>query len=527
MNILVSCNDNANIEPLSNRTAVMIMRRLRSHAMWRPSPRVRSWLAIGTVLSTLFISALAHRSAGLTLPLPWNDETTFLWPAIHFAQQNTLLSPELNADRPLMWMPPGYMLILGLIFKIIPFSFVFVRWLSWGFMALAYVMLILWMRRYRSFWAALLFLSLFWLNSTFACAGNVARMDGLLLLLVTAGYLLCAHQAFWKGLPLLACSLLVHPNGIYFFGAALVAVLLQSAPWRRPTQSEKGLIVLAILAWVAYGLYVHLNWEGFQNDMAMQFSRKKDWNPLALLLRWPTCGYMTLYAMIGLVASVKFRRYLLPIAFGFSSYFISVTGHEMWYLFFLQLGMLVLGWLTIAAADRLVQKRWRHPSIRYASGALLGVVFLCFFYLDGMVEGPRGYFRELAWGWGMHTESEVKYFTEQDRTSIWKAIQDRLPSGSAGIKVQFIPSADQFLYFDMFGPKIQPFTPHFTVQKPDMWVVHESRYIPPWVAKASEHIQPRSHLLYTRDETERWYWVAPAENIGAPEKAGASNVSAR
>ena len=471
--------------------------------------RLQSGILIGIAFFTLMFSAFVHYSAGLTLPVPWSDETSFLWPTLNFAQHNTFFAPELNPDRAILWMPPGYMLILGLFLKIFPFSLLIVRWISWAFLALAYVALIFWVRRYRLAGIAILFLSLFWLNGAYVCAGNIARMDGLLLFLVTLGFLLCARGETWKGLPLLACTVLVHPNGLYFFAAAVGATIFQPIQWQRPTKTDYGLISFSLLALGAYALYVYFHWADFLNDMAMQFSRKAERNPASLLLQWPTLGYLSLYTLAGIVALLKFRRYLFPVAFGLSSYFLFIIGCEMWYEIYLQLGLLILAWLSLVATDGILNKLRVYPQICHLFVGFMCIPLLIFFYRNGWVEGPSGYFRDLSFGWGMHMEksSEVRYFTEQDRTSIWMAIRSKIPAGSTGIKLGFIPSADQFLYFDKYAPPIRLFSPHFTTNKPDAWVVHESRHIPQWVAKASEHIQPRTDLLHERNDTERWYWV--------------------
>ena len=471
--------------------------------------RIQGSILVSIILSTLSLSAFVHYLAGLTLPVPWSDETSFLWPAINFAQQNTFLAPELNPDRAILWMPPGYMLVLGLLLKIIPFSIIFVRWMSWIFLSFAYILIILWIRRYRLAGIAILLLSLFWLNGAFVCAGNIARMDGLLLFLVTLGFFLCARGDLWKGLPLLACSVLVHPNGIYFFAGAVGATLFQPIQWKRPSRADFGFILTGLLAWGAYGFYVYSQWPDFSSDMAMQFSRKADRDPLSLLLQWPTLGYLSLYATIGFVTLLKYRRYLFPVTFGFCAFFLSIIGHEMWYEIYLQLGFLFLAWLSLAAIDCRLQRLRLYSQFRIPLAGLLVIPLLIFFYRNGWVEGPSGYFHDLSWGWGMHTEeNEVRYFTEEDQTAIWMAIRKKNPTGLTEIKLGFSPSsADQFLFFEKYSPQIRPFSPHFTTNKPDAWVVHESRHIPQWVAAKSKHVQHRTDLLYERSGTERWYWV--------------------
>src|SRR5258706_521821 len=85
----------------------------------------------------LFVVAMfaRHLAVGVAFPIPWPDESLFLWPAIAFAKSTALFSPELNPHRDVFWMPPGYAIIIGTLFKITGASLVIARWFAFAYVA--------------------------------------------------------------------------------------------------------------------------------------------------------------------------------------------------------------------------------------------------------------------------------------------------------------------------------------------------------------------------------------------------------
>ena len=95
-----------------------------------PQPRA-SGVAFWTIFAAFIPAYLwVHRQAGLTFPVPWPDEGTLLWQALAVARDNTLFAPQINPERHVMWMPPGYMIVQGLVFKLTDFSLTWARMLS-------------------------------------------------------------------------------------------------------------------------------------------------------------------------------------------------------------------------------------------------------------------------------------------------------------------------------------------------------------------------------------------------------------
>ena len=74
------------------------------------------------VLVAAVVYLWLHAGASLTFPIPWPDEASAMWPAIAIERTGSLFAPQLNPERDVLWMPPGYMVVSGLIFKVFGFS---------------------------------------------------------------------------------------------------------------------------------------------------------------------------------------------------------------------------------------------------------------------------------------------------------------------------------------------------------------------------------------------------------------------
>src|SRR5882724_2436943 len=82
-------------------------------------------------LACVFLAYLVRRYViDLRFPVPWPDEGSFLWQALAFRDGFSLFAPEVNPEREAMWMPPMFMVLEGLIFKVVPFSLEASRTLS-------------------------------------------------------------------------------------------------------------------------------------------------------------------------------------------------------------------------------------------------------------------------------------------------------------------------------------------------------------------------------------------------------------
>jgi len=293
---------------------------------------IEKWICGLLVCATIALSANAHKVAGMTLPLPWDDEASFIWPAVSFMEHGTLQSDYLNPERPIMWMPPGYMLLLGTIFRATGYSLEIARWLSWIFMMAAYfaAVALLWSRPLRLFSVGLC--SALWLGGTFVSIGNIARMDSLTFAIALCGYLLITRNLPYAGLALLFINILVHPNGVYFLTVAIgYQLIIYRTTWPIIKRSEVVALVVASVLIMLYGAYVLQNRAAFIQDMAMQFGRKGDRNPIHNIMSGNNFWYFGALSIVSLYFAARRSPLLLYVGLTAACFSVSRIGMEMWY----------------------------------------------------------------------------------------------------------------------------------------------------------------------------------------------------
>src|SRR6185295_15131208 len=132
-------------------------------------------VALGLVLGAYLVR---RHLVGLRFPVPWPDEGSFIWQAIGLRDRMSLFAPEVNPEREVLWMPPGFLVLEGLLFKILPFSLDLARTLSALFVCCAVVAVYAALRRFEARLVYPLFAVLFLFCPIVHVAGNVARMEG-------------------------------------------------------------------------------------------------------------------------------------------------------------------------------------------------------------------------------------------------------------------------------------------------------------------------------------------------------------
>lgn len=496
-------------------------------ALGKKKKPIRDFVLWGIVGVTLATGCWVHGLAGNTLPLPWDDEVLFFWPAVHWAQENTLAAGELNPDRALQWMPPGMMVTLGTLFKWLPIRLDIARWVSWGMLALGYVCCACWIWRLKRALFGVVLLSLFFLNGAFTAAGNVARMDSWVWGMAAVAFAILhsskggnSRRLAWT---LLGCSPLVHPNGLYFLFAAglaeagerLSGKLGRSKSSKSPFGSKWGVLLWGMLVagvWVAYVIYAGCHGKDWVSDMAFQFNRKGARAPWTWILSWPTLGCLGWYLFFGVHALWRSPRNLWLVGWGGANLMTYVIGREMWYEIFWQTGWL---WLVVLGfqLDLPVRGRWE----KFATVSAMCLLFAwagAFFFKHGFIEGPRGYSRELSWGWGMRLEQEGAYISSEDVACLKSKLDDAAEVAGKPIRVEFFPGGDQLLLLECFNEQIHPFAPTFTEQKGDCTVVHVSRYRPSWL-DVRDKIPNGAPPFHERGGSEQWYflWNQPGGDV--------------
>jgi len=488
-----------------------------------------AWVA----LLLLFIGAYVCvvRIASFGFPVPWGDESTFLWQAISFQKTNSLSAPQLLPDRPLCWMPPGYMIVTGTLFKIFGFSLGFARMLSLVFMVAAFVLLAFLIRRYGSSIPALLLCGLFLLNARFIAAGNVARMETLLLLVVVAGFLLLQNHEDYKGLALLAISPLIHPNGGYFCVAAVAYFFLSGrfhARGRILTVADKLFLVAPLVFWSAYAIYAILHWEAFRHDMAFQFGDPRNHRDLRALVNGKNLLFLTLALLCfayGLRKHVP-ATFLLVIAV--PAWLIDKVRCELWYQPFEDLSFLLLSIVVFHVARHFLENlrvSWK-KLVRSTAVAAVALTLLFANHRMGMIEGPLHYLTDMELA-EMRIAGNVPYVTDSDVAEI-RTFLNSLRSPDRLVSVEMYPWADGLYFEDLDGKAVRFSVPVFhpafypavgdpvpgAMRSPDVFIIHTSRSRPRWLSaqarnafvRAAINPSDKGAILRQRDGTEIWYF---------------------
>ncbi len=303
---------------------------------------------------------------GFQFPPPWPDETGFIAAAFALARTGSFFDAGLNPDRVVMWMPPGYMVLLASVFRVFGYSFAAVRWVSTcsclvslGLAGgLACRLTQGWPRVLAGWAVAVAFLSPFTLM-----AANVGRMDMLLAALMLLALVCVVADRPYCAASLAAAGLVVHFNAIYFMPP--VAIVLGEAAWRGRLQRADMTDLLAggaaAFILLLYGAQVLLNWDGFRDDMAFQFSFKhfvSQNDPTHP--GWPAlCG--TALAALAVWRAGRCDGAAACALFGVAFLVMAHNGHEFWYDFAQPLGCALIsiallagppprGWIVAGAA---------------------------------------------------------------------------------------------------------------------------------------------------------------------------------
>lgn len=492
-------------------------------------PQWRSWggLGFGAIVAVFAFAFLrVHGLAGFSFPVPWPDESSFLWPAIAFQEHTTLFAPELNPERHVLWMPPAYAVAMGSIFKLTGFSLEWARMLSAIFLLGALAFLAGAVRRFRFPFAMLIVLCLVFLGRYFVLMGNFARMESLLVLVIAAAACELARGRTLTALALLLLGPLIHPNGAYPAAAMLLFAIGRFA--REPDRQRPSALALVLLAgvafaWIAYAVYVAGHWDAFQHDMHYQVSWKGQPGPLeaAFWSRWVSPARLVttaiLLAMYGAGAALHspaapllvlaIPLHLLPIAPG-DWYYEIYDG-------------LVFAFVAIVMMDLvgrgLDRRRGDHGGAgRIAAAGCFAVAALSGAAL-GWIENFVGYPQSMQVA-GMRIAADEKYIDAADQRAVRAFLVDevreaeRRPARAAGspITVRFFPWADALLFHDLRSERLRFIHPTFCTADADIGITHLSRLVPnmPGFFRRERMTKrvadfPRIHV---RNETEQWLY---------------------
>jgi hypothetical protein len=490
-------------------------------SLWARYQAALYWAAFVLIAASFLVRQRLH---GLAFPPPWPDEGSFLWPALAFSQTGSLYSPELFRPRELYWMPPGYMILSGVLFKLTGFSFEWARTLSGLYLCGAFACLMAMAARLRGRWGYLV-LALIYMHSPIAMmAGNTARMETLVLLLAAGGFLLCERGFRATGLSLLALAPLVHPNGAFVFGAGAVFCLV---PWRgnlallRPRRFEAIAIVAVVMCWLMYGLHIWGHYQDFVADWAFQLKWKQfqatDDRGVGRRLLWPGLWIpASIFVATGFVA-IRWKppesRLTVPLAVFALSLWLQTLTTVGWlyevYAIVMQFLAAILGVELIAAwlSRRRIENRLATlalpPALAlFAAGISAAFVVKSDFAMRSVTPSTRG-----VW------PAAPAYMTAEDRAQIAEYLK-KLSDEGQPILVNFLPDADALAFQHLRSPTLQFSQQIIGLELADVYIFHDSVWLPKFlrdymlVRLAFAHRIPilveEWPIIYQRERTERW-----------------------
>lgn len=461
------------------------------------------------LLVVISASWYLHRNAGLGMPLPWADECLFVLPALNLADHHTLFTPQINPERHLMWMPPGYSIVLSVVYTVLPYSLQLARDVSWLFIIILFLGLLRLLKGVAPQSIVIVFVSVFLLSTNFTVAGNTARMDALLACSVCWGWFLTVRGNSYYGIGILLISTLIHPYGLYFLGGSLLYLLAEKrGAFRRPTRLEILFAAAAGLSIAAYLIYVLQHRGEFLQDMQFQLERKSSRDILERLRNDTTmivllAGYVLTFPFV-----LKFARDRIDVLiFGGISLAIQLFGLEMWYHIYVAIAALILLVLITGLTHDAISRTRVSAVTRWIGlgAVLLSLLFVA--YDRGFVPSPKRYPDNLRW-LGMTMDPKGEYISNDER----RMLVDRLNAIAAdqpSARVAFNPEGDALAVWNK-DCIFTPYYPMFTTTEPDIVVLHISSFLPNWWRGHTEETRLRwkvdeGDLAFTSDDGDQWY----------------------
>lgn len=363
-------------------------------ALPRSGPRVRIH---GVILSMAAVAAvILHVVAFDRFPTPWVDEAHFLVPALRLAHHGALTVPELNAPDGLFWMPHGYYAVLAAAFSLLPDTLVVARATSLLFTLGTVAAFTVISRRLDVPPFAGAVVAAAWLLAPHVViAGNNARMEALTIFIAVTSVALLACG---RGVPAVATAALaavVHPAGL-----VVVAIVVAAAAVGRMNLRPRGVaswlaVSFAAAAIALEAVHVVSHWQIAVDDLAFQFVRKRDNNPVLFDLErapflLPAAGGLVLMwrSRRRLRSSAPVLAALIGLSLGFGA--VAGSGQEMWYGVYAKptsLALLALATLGALSAREATKARVRETRAAAALVVLVPAVAALVWWANPPTQG--------------------------------------------------------------------------------------------------------------------------------------------
>jgi hypothetical protein len=465
-----------------------------------------------------------HQLAGYEFPVPWIDESDILWRSIAFAKTGSFYAPQL-APFQLYNRVPGYLLFMGVLFKLWGFSLHFARQVSCALVTASFLVLACMTARYRFRILSALVLGAFLLSPVFVVTGNIGRMEALLLFVVCLGFLLLQRRRDGEALAVLLLAPLIHPNGVYFPIPAIVYVLAArrlAGQERHVTWSGTAALLVTVGLCCSYAIYVAAHWQVHRVHMGNAFQTKIERNIVGHLFTKDNVVLMLAALCCGVYSLKKRLDAGLLLLLAIPAWLVYGVGIEMWYQVF---SVLFYALFSIVAVQVIVHLFDQipvaiPPPVRYVVATALTALFIAWNYQAGRLAQPLNYPWNIMRG-ASRGRNDVSYLNEADVAAVGGFL-DSLRSPARTVQVRFYPEGDGLLFQTWDGNGLRISRDFFEAKEPGVYILHTSAAMPRWMrgemqeqmrtAGVGQSAQPQ--LLRQRDGTEAWYFQLHAARAG-------------
>lgn len=323
-------------------------------------------LLIFIVVSVFY---LLHQSyLSLYIPFIWPDEVLFYNPAEEFWLNQKLRTTVLEGFIPGMeeatlWMPPLYMLGLGLWFSLLGSGIenarIFANLFGWASCIITLAFFYKLFPKQKKFYVYLIPFLFILLDIQFLNITNTSRMESMCSFFgIVSIYLIYSQKFFWGGVAL-GLSCLAHPFGAFYAIPNLYLSFFN-------TKNKTNMTVIKNLSWIVVGffliflgwlVYVFQNLDLFFLQFGAQLVRKKELlshlgmiDKLRTLIHFYPVGILKLFIFLLIPSLALFYNkdpYLAKkVRLGFVWYFSMLIGFytssETWYAYHLVYPMALL-----------------------------------------------------------------------------------------------------------------------------------------------------------------------------------------
>ncbi len=481
-------------------------------------------LYVAGVAAYLAVGFWVHLRADLAFPFPWNDEAWTLFPAKNVALYGRIWAPELNAEK-VIFCYPVHDAFLGVMTLVFGQGLLWARHLSGVWMALAFILLTIVFCRDSLRFPLLIIAGWFFVSAPMIVAGNMVRPEALMMALASGALRAMDRNRPWFAMGLGAAGVALHPSGLVVMGFMGLAALIDAIRRRVwPRGCDWAALGLGALA-VGYLLYIAAaHWADLREWYLATASEQMTQTADAVLASKWTRQFL-LPALILAALSLAFApraRIAALLAVGFA--LMPAIRTQMWYDSYRVFAIVLMLAASARLLDALANRCCRCGCNMRGGSACWNLLFVALAafpmlraYRSQWLEGPRGYPRDMTWGWGMRMSDGTPYYLESDRAAVEAALRERL--GETAQRLTVLPEADMILMWRGLGAH-QFYMPVRAKVSPDAIILRQSRYKPDWVREVHEQKAARYvplGELHRRDETEVWtLWVRP-DLLRAPD----------